>query len=691
MAQLVSEEAKTKPQSAGTESSSTMLESKRVEMNSDGSCAKKNDMKFYVYYKCENDGVCGQTKLSFSEFDNKCIGDVKTRIQDALQAPICDQKLFYQGKLLTDDSMQLDRLYFREGDHFVVQFLAAADIPGICELCNELREAAHEILEDLHGKLPLKVHEVTSKLLPLSERLFDAVHDLSTFFFPWKNLESVAQRHYFVQEGGFDAFLEVFKFSRHLYSLNHPIDVFAVGEELTEEIRRHEFNQHQLVLQMCCLTFLWNFAETPEDRKFVLSKGVLPLAIEALLLHQQLIGDHDNDFYGGNLYVRVNEKAIGCCAGLVESDSSTQEEVSRMIPLIDKILFMIDRRQSGLQDYSLFSSQVASNSLFYCTFNVNSAQSLVNIGALTKMLDITRHFLLDKDGDVPLRYYCCLFLARMHSAPLIKLDRDTCGIIDELINMFLEEHLPSEISAWENESSYVWMTMVPLFHLAFAGGIESHFARKVNDGYYNHGLVCKPLLNTSKCIVERNRLANLGPYQQVAQAMISPQLSAGWDTCSEASSALAPLESSCCVVKESTCQSITCGEMVEDMLKSKGGKSRQITEVSNMMSDNVSVKGQSCLSASPGKIFTWPGSKSTQELGIFSLVHMLSIKDNQKLALAENLVEYLVCLSWQLSSDNTKYIRWSLSNFQLVSPPSLKVIAKSVLACVNGLDMVYHH
>lgn len=36
-----------------------MLELKCVEMNLDGSCVKKNDMKFYVYYKCENDGVCG--------------------------------------------------------------------------------------------------------------------------------------------------------------------------------------------------------------------------------------------------------------------------------------------------------------------------------------------------------------------------------------------------------------------------------------------------------------------------------------------------------------------------------------------------------------------------------------------------------------------------------------------------------
>lgn len=74
-----------------------------------------------------------------------------------------------------------------------------------------------------------------------------------------------------------------------------------------------------------------------------------------------------------------------------------------MSPLIDKILFMIDRRQSELQNYSLFSGQVASNTLFYCTFNVRSAQLLMDMGVLTKVLDITRHFLLDQNGDAPLR------------------------------------------------------------------------------------------------------------------------------------------------------------------------------------------------------------------------------------------------------------------------------------------------
>ena len=91
----------------------------------------------------------------------------------------------------------------------------------------------------------------------------------------------------------------------------------------------------------------------------------------------------------------------------MESDSATQEQVSKMTPLVDKILFMIDRSQSEPANYSLFSSQVASNTLFYCTFNANSAQSLLDCGALAKMINITRELLVDKDGNTPLRYAHC--------------------------------------------------------------------------------------------------------------------------------------------------------------------------------------------------------------------------------------------------------------------------------------------
>lgn len=88
---------------------------------------------------------------------------------------------------------------------------------------------------------------------------------------------------------------------------------------------------------------------------------------------------------------------------LVECDSNIQEKVSNMPAVVNKLLFMIDRYQSEPAGYSLFSSQVASNALFYCTFNVKSAQSLVNCGAVEKLLHITKVFLNDNDGNTPLR------------------------------------------------------------------------------------------------------------------------------------------------------------------------------------------------------------------------------------------------------------------------------------------------
>ena len=87
----------------------------------------------------------------------------------------------------------------------------------------------------------------------------------------------------------------------------------------------------------------------------------------------------------------------------MEYDPKIQEEVSKMSPVIDKLVFMIDRCQSEPAGYSLYSSQVASNTLFYCTFNVKSAQPLVDCGALEKMLNIAQKLLIDKGSDAPLR------------------------------------------------------------------------------------------------------------------------------------------------------------------------------------------------------------------------------------------------------------------------------------------------
>jgi len=73
-----------------------------------------------------------------------------------------------------------------------------------------------------------------------------------------------------------------------------------------------------------------------------------------------------------------------------------------MPPLIDKLLFMTDRYQSEPAGYSPSASQEACKALLYCTYNVKSAQPLVDCGALGKMVNITKS--LDKDNDTPLRW-----------------------------------------------------------------------------------------------------------------------------------------------------------------------------------------------------------------------------------------------------------------------------------------------
>ena len=179
-------------------------------------------MDMFVNYSCEYQSETGRVKLTFPNIDTTSIGDVKLAIQDAIQAPICDQRLSYQGQVLTDDGMPLCRLYFREGDCLELHFLAAADIKGMRKELDVLKMTAKEIVEKLQRQLP-GLQRIESDYRGLCQFFhsvaFAVENSTNDFFHPWKCLKSVAQRHFFVQEGGFDTFMEVFKFSQQLYSI----------------------------------------------------------------------------------------------------------------------------------------------------------------------------------------------------------------------------------------------------------------------------------------------------------------------------------------------------------------------------------------------------------------------------------------------------------------------------------------
>ena len=233
----------------------------------------------------------------------------------------------------------------------------------------------------------------------------------------------------------------------------------------------------------------------------------------------------------------------------------------------------------------------------------------------------------------------------------MKLDEDTCVVIDELVDAFLEEDVVNEISQWEEDMSCVWMTMVPFAHLVFAAGKE----------YY-----CNQI-EALECDTTKSK-------EQINQS--SASMTEFNEAEDEASRSDDDREE---------------GFVHQTGLRRQTTKTPTLSDTSETIETKTLVaEDKNCVTADRKDQFTWPGSQSTQKLGIFSLTHMLLLKENQQLVLAQNLLPYLVCLSWHLKSDEEEKLKSILANFRYGStPPSLKVAAKSVLALVNGLDMVY--
>ncbi|PFX19675.1 uncharacterized protein LOC111337897 isoform X2 [Stylophora pistillata] len=680
-------------------------------------------MDFYVDYSCENNTETGRFKLTVPDLSTTSIRDVKIAIQEAIQAPVCDQKLFYQGQLLSDDQMTLGRLYFKEGESLKLQFLAVVDITGMRKLLSAIKTSAKGIVEKLHRQLPdiLMTKDPNGSAVSFSfsqafgdVKLGDTYRALpelsSQYFAPWKCLKSRANRHFFVQEGGFDAFLEVFKYSLNLFLFadsqetsddQSPMDIVML--QTMNHLKRH-FDQGQLLLEYRCLSCLWTFTETYEDKKFALSKGVFPLSVEALLIHPDAFKEAGfTDL--ARLIVLLNQSAVGCCAGFVEYDSKLQEQAAKSPAMISKLLFMIDRSQSEPAEYSLFSSQVASNTLFYCTFNVKSAQYLVNLGVVEKMLNITKRLLDDEEGNFPLRYYCCLFLARMRSAPLVILPTSICSTIDELIDTFLDRHVPCEVTKYEGELSFVWMTIVPLVHLAFAGGKEYTQGGKVNHSYHGDGHQGNSS-NLDSTQSKENRFyegqSSSSAINDLGVALSAVEINADYKNHLEPNKderdskcelrqgkkACAQLEAE--VTEEAKVTIIGTTVYFQKINQVNISSQKVECHCATAKTQSLSTEKKDCVMEREKDQFIWPGSKSTQKLGIFSLVHMFSIKENRELALSENLPVYLVCLSWHLPCELKEKLKLSMDNLYFASsPPSLKVAAKSVLALMRGFDMFY--
>ena len=86
---------------------------------------------------------------------------------------------------------------------------------------------------------------------------------------------------------------------------------------------------------------------------------------------------------------------------------------------------------------------------------------------------------------------------------------------------------------------------------------------------------------------------------------------------------------------------------------------------------------------------TMLGSTQTQQLGLFTVKHILYSNENRQLVEDENLLPYLNCLCWHVNPEEGRLLRAELTKYWSPRPSPLKIICKSMLAFVCGFESAF--
>lgn len=177
-------------------------------------------MELLVSYKILATENIGQVKICVNDWECKKVVDIKQTLQEVLHAPMCDQQIFYQGRLLDNNLTSLKNLYIRQGDKLDVHFVCKADLTEIQELLHDLKQFRMRICTNQDSLLKVTQEHFANDFFPVDYT--DVTHALELLAFrlfaPWKTVRSLTNRRLFVQEGGFDVFTDIFKFSFKHYS-----------------------------------------------------------------------------------------------------------------------------------------------------------------------------------------------------------------------------------------------------------------------------------------------------------------------------------------------------------------------------------------------------------------------------------------------------------------------------------------
>ncbi|KAL9957177.1 hypothetical protein ACROYT_G038783 [Oculina patagonica] len=626
-------------------------------------------MEFNVELKCLDTKEVQHMKIFLDDWDSKCVKELKEILEDEIQVPACDQKLYYQGRPLQNDNLfPLKKLYLRKGDTILVECIAQGDLAEIKVLMKDIKDFSNVITSvDQSDLLTVnRTRKDDSSSYVNYDYIARALDQLSfEYFIPWKNAKSLVHRHYFVQEGGFNAFMEVLKFASKRYKTEQKLasrKLFGKSKEQDSEVlagQLRDLNNEQMILQMHCLSLLWNFSETWHDRRLVMKKGGLPFVIKALLSDPYEYLARSDEYWE---VASINETAVGCLVQYAEFPDC-QEVIARSPETVSKLMFMVGSQFAGplesgqfIATYTEYSAQIAANTLFCCACGWQTPKLLVESGMHNRMINLIQ---LSTRDNLALSYYCTLFLARIRSSALVHLDPHTAKSIDDHIASFLQMYKPVDISRWEEEHNYVWVTMIPFVSLAFSG-------RKIEAELQNFGLPkctgeCGKPKNAETLLVEQKQTNGLATFLPADQSVVLEKND-----------------------KEVESKFDHSGKHASAENKMKDSENSNLPDASG-----TNFGSQSCVSGEVLCPSTMLGSTQTQQLGLFTVKHILYSNENRQLIERERLLPYLDCLCWHINPDEGRLLRAELTKYWSPSPAHLKIICKSILAFVCGFEAAF--
>ena len=235
---------------------------------------------------CSSDGSITQQTFTLDHVPDS-VKDLKQKIEDELSIPKSGQNLFLPDGQALVDSQPVASLYLRSGDTLNVTFLSKADVK---ELRNTINQSLRPLLSLLRKNSSIHDANLIQKRQDSKAFLVScqsSLHELSfKSLFPWSDRRTEANRRYLLQEGALDIILEV-------YAILLPLPWDWRGNLLQD-------------VEICCLSFLWNFSETAYARQLIVDKGGFEMMLKSFM-HQS-----DDEFLKNYTMHDIFDAAVGC-------------------------------------------------------------------------------------------------------------------------------------------------------------------------------------------------------------------------------------------------------------------------------------------------------------------------------------------------------------------------------------------